>query len=256
MRRAMYTDPHKFTPLLEVPTHKKKIALVFIHDEIEIQNVISKILQRRGGIPAKLGLIASNDVIIPRGPNRLAPTDSALLQALNISSRMSNGQVEILRDVTLLKSGDKVGSREVSLLNKLQMKPFSSGLIITHYFVDGFLCDYEPFHRCCMHERIDHKLMKGINNVAALSLSIGFPTLASLPHVLFNAYKQVLSIAIETNYSFPAAEPIKSFIANPPPILPPPPKERNWNELSDAEIIRILHEGASSEDDGSIGLFD
>lgn len=52
----------------------------------------------------------------------------------------------------------------------------------------------------------------GIANVAAVSLAVNYPTLASIPHSIVNAYKNVLAIAVETNYSFPLAEPVKEFL--------------------------------------------
>jgi large subunit ribosomal protein LP0 len=46
-------------------------------------------------------------------------------------------------------------------------------------------------------------------NVAALSLATNYPTLASIPHSVVNGYKNVLAIAVETDYSFPLAEKVR-----------------------------------------------
>jgi hypothetical protein len=48
-------------------------------------------------------------------------------------------------------------------------------------------------------------------NIAALSLATDYPTLASLPHSVINGYKNVLAIAVETDYSFPLAEKVRRF---------------------------------------------
>ena len=48
----------------------------------------------------------------------------------------------------------------------------------------------------------------GVRNVAALCLAIGYPTLASRPHSIVNGYKNVLAIALETDYTFPYAEKV------------------------------------------------
>ena len=55
----------------------------------------------------------------------------------------------------------------------------------------------------------------GVRNVAAISLALGQPTLASLPHSLINGYKNVLSVAVETEYTFPLADKVKAYLANP-----------------------------------------
>lgn len=57
-------------------------------------------------------------------------------------------------------------------------------------------------------EMMMEKVMVGIAEVAALSLGTGYPTLASLPHSVINAYKNVLAIAVETDYSFPLADKV------------------------------------------------
>jgi ribosomal protein L10 len=51
-------------------------------------------------------------------------------QALNIPTKINKGTVEIVSDVALIKTGDKVGGSEATLLAKLGIRPFSYGLII------------------------------------------------------------------------------------------------------------------------------
>lgn len=143
----------------------------------------------------------------------MEPTQTAFLQALNIASKINKGQVEIVSDVHLIKAGEKVGSSEATLLQKLSIKPFSYGLSIVHIYDNGAV--YEPEVLKLTDADLLSKFRNGINNVAGLSLAIGYPTLASLPHALSAAYKNVLSVAVETEYSFPAAEKIKEYIKNP-----------------------------------------
>ena len=56
----------------------------------------------------------------------------------------------------------------------------------------------------------DEDLMASVSaaiaNVAAASLELGHPTLASIPHSVVHGYKNVLAIAVETDYDFPLAE--------------------------------------------------
>ena len=47
-----------------------------------------------------------------------------------------------------------------------------------------------------------------IANVAAVSLQLGYPTLASIPHSVIHGYKNVLAVAIATEYSFPLADKV------------------------------------------------
>lgn len=48
--------------------------------------------------------------------------------------------------------------------------------------------------------------------VTSLSLAISYPTLAATPHMFVNAYKNVLAVVVETNYSLPKADKVKVYL--------------------------------------------
>jgi len=213
MVRKVLRDLVEATPAYTtlLPLVKGNVGFVFTKGDLNY--VRSKLLEYRVGAPAKAGAIAPNDVVVPKGPTGLEPTQTSFLQALNIASKINRGQVEIINDVPLLKTGDKVGSSEAALLAKLNIKPFSYGLIVLNVYDNGHV--YAPTVLDLTDADLLSKFAEGVNNVASLSLEIGFPTLASLPHALANAYKDVLAVAVETDYTFPAAQKIKDYIANP-----------------------------------------
>ena len=55
---------------------------------------------------------------------------------------------------------------------------------------------------------IRKRFVEGVRNVAAVSLSIGYPTVASVPHSIINGFKNLLAIAAETEITFPEAEKV------------------------------------------------
>merc|ERR1711920_645948 len=59
------------------------------------------------------------------------------------------------------------------------------------------------------------KFRSGIANVAALSLAIGYPTIASVPHSIVNGMKNLLAVAAATEITFKEAETLKAFLADP-----------------------------------------
>jgi len=187
------------------------VGLVFTKGDLNF--VRAKLIEFRVGAPAKAGAIAPNDVIVPKGPTGMEPTQTSFLQALNIASKINRGQVEIINDVFLIKAGEKVGSSEATLLSKLNIKPFSYGLKLMHVYDNGSV--YEPSVLDLTDSDLLDKFTAGLSNVASLAIEIGFPTIASLPFALADAYKNVLSVAVATNYEFPAAKAIKDYIANP-----------------------------------------
>lgn len=49
-----------------------------------------------------------------------------------------------------------------------------------------------------------------ITRIAAASLELSYPTLASIPHSIVNGYKNVLAVSVATDYDFPLAEKVNA----------------------------------------------
>jgi len=251
LREYIESNP-KVEPIVALV--KNNVGFVFTNGDLSL--IEQKLLAHRVGAPAKAGSIAPNDVIVPKGPTGMEPTQTAFLQALNIASKINKGQVEIVSDVHLVKAGDKVGSSEATLLQKLSIKPFSYGLQILHIYDNGSV--YEPAVLKLTDADLLGKFRTGLNNVASLSLAIGYPTLAALPHALSAAYKNVLSVAVTTEYSFPEAEKIKEFIKNPAAFAAAPAAAPSKAAAPAKEEKKEEKKPESDEDDdmfGGGGLF-
>lgn len=91
--------------------------------------------------------------------------------------------------------------------------PFSYGLVVEHVYEDGAL--YPSSVLDITEADLVAKFMTGISSIAAVSLSINFPTVASVPHSFMNGFKKVLAVAVATEITFPYAEKVKEMIANP-----------------------------------------
>lgn len=82
------------------------------------------------GAPAKAGAIAPCDVKLPPQNTGMGPEKTSFFQALQIPTKISRGTIEILNEVHLIKTGEKVGASESALLNMLNIMPFSYGLVV------------------------------------------------------------------------------------------------------------------------------
>jgi large subunit ribosomal protein LP0 len=179
-------------------------------DLVEVRKIIN---DNRVGAPAKAGAIAPCDVTVPAGPTGMEPSQTSFLQALNIASKIAKGQIEILSDVALLKKGDKVGQSEATLLAKLSIRPFSYGLETRVIYDNGSIYDAAVLD--VTFEDIVKRFQAAAGNVAAISLQIGYPTYVSVPHSITNAFKNIVGVSLETDYTIKEAEKIKAFLANP-----------------------------------------
>jgi len=194
-----------------IPIVKGNVGFVFTKADLsEIRTILiaNKVLAS-----AKSGALAPNDVIVPAGPTGLEPTQTAFLQALDIASKINKGQIEIINDVHLIKKGDRVGSSEATLLQKLNIKPFLYGLTIQNIYDDGFI--FDPAVLDISDNDVLASFGQGVTNVACISLATDTPTIASLPHSLAKGYAKVLSVALETDSNIKQVERIKFLLANP-----------------------------------------
>eukprot|EP00244_Chara_vulgaris_P002281 TRINITY_DN138_c0_g1_i5.p1 TRINITY_DN138_c0_g1~~TRINITY_DN138_c0_g1_i5.p1 ORF type:complete len:323 (+),score=86.57 TRINITY_DN138_c0_g1_i5:293-1261(+) len=185
----------------------------FIFTKGDLKEVREEVAKYKVGAPARVGLVAPIDVVVPPGNTGLDPSQTSFFQVLNIPTKINKGTVEIIAPVELIKAGNKVGSSEAALLAKLNIRPFSYGLIIRSVYESGSV--FTPDVLDLTDDHLIEKVLQAISTVAAVSLASGYPTLASLPHSIVNAYRNVLAIAIETDYSFPQAESVKEYLKDP-----------------------------------------
>lgn len=190
---------------------KGNVGLVFTKSDLnELKTEIGKYVV---GAPARVGAIAPKDVFVPPGSTGMDPSQTSFFQALNIATKINRGTIEILNEVHLIHKDEKVGGSEAALLSKLGIRPFEYGLKILKVFENGTL--YDPEVLDITDDDMVQKATAALRNVAALCLGAGYPTLVSLPHSVINGYKNILAIAVETDYSFPLADKVKAYLADP-----------------------------------------
>lgn len=187
------------------------IGFVFTNEDPKA--VRDAVLSCKVPAAAKAGSHAPSDVFVPAGPTGLDPSQTTFFQSLNIATKIVKGAIEIINEVHLCKPGDKVGSSEVALLSKLNIKPFTYALKIVQVYEDGAV--YHPSVLDLTSECLLAKFFNGVSKLAAISLQISYPTTASLPHLVSNGYQKMLSLALATDYSFEQAQKFKDYLVNP-----------------------------------------
>jgi large subunit ribosomal protein LP0 len=195
-----------------IPLLKGNVGFVFTNKDLtKVREVIE---ENKVPAPARVGAIAPIDVIVPPGPTGADPGQTAFFQALQIGTKIQKGQIEIINEVLLTKKGDKVGNSEAALLQKLNIKPFTYGLVIQSVYDNGSL--FDPAVLDLTDDDLTAKFVAGLRNIAAVSLEIGFPTLASIPHSVANAFKTLVAVVVELDsFSFAKADPYKAYLADP-----------------------------------------
>merc|ERR1711963_1282134 len=212
MRKAIRGYLEKNPDLEKLLPHiKMNVGFVFTKEELtEIRDLL---LANKEEAPAKAGAIAPIDVTIPAQNTGMGPEKTSFFQALSIPTKITKGTIEIINDVELIKAGDKVGMSEATLLNMLKISPFTYGLVVQKVYDSGSVFDPEILD--ITDDDLKAKFMAGVANVAAVSLAISYPTIASVPHSVVNGMKNLLAVAAVTDISFKEAETLKEFLADP-----------------------------------------
>jgi len=190
---------------------KGNVGLVFTNDDLS--KVRDVLVTNKVSAPARQGAISPVDVFIEPVNTGLEPTKTSFFQALNITTKITRGTVEIVNKVHLVKKGDKVGNSEATLLQMLNVKPFSYGLVVLQVYEDGAV--FDPSILEITEAVLSQKFYAAVNNVASVSLALGIPTEASLPHSIINGFKDLLSVAAVTDVSFKEAEEVKAYLKDP-----------------------------------------
>ena len=165
--------------------------------------------------PAKAGIFAPVDVMIPDGPTGMGPEKTSFFQALNLPTKIVRGVISILNETKVVSAGEKVGLSEAKLLNMLNISPFFYGIELLQIVEAGSI--YPPSVLDITTDVLLAKFASGASNVAAISLQIGYPTKASVPHLLVNGFKNVIAVALATDITFEHAglENAKLFLSDP-----------------------------------------
>ena len=211
LKKFMEENPGHIMGALE---EKMRGNVGFVFTNSELPKVRDLILANRIPAPARVGAIAPVEVNVPAGPTGADPGQTSFFQVLQIPTKIVKGQIEITNEVKLIKKGDKVGSSEAALLQKLNIKPFSYGFGIDCIYDNGsqFSVDVLDIDNEILTARFGAALKK----VASISLAIGYPTQASVPHSIGNAFKSLVAITVNLdNYTFPKAKPFKDYLADP-----------------------------------------
>lgn len=113
-----------------------------------------------------------------------------------------------MKEVKVCEKGKAVGTSEAALLKKLGYKPFQYGMEIVTVYDDGTVLSQDVIN--LSPNDILGTFSKGVNNIAALSIELGIPTEAAVPHLVVGAFKNLLGISMSTDYKIKALEGLGS----------------------------------------------
>ena len=237
----------------EFPEYEKLMPIVkgnigFIFTNADLKTIKDVVLANKVAAPARAGAIAPADVWVPAGK-------TSFFQALGVPTKIARGTIEITNDVKILTADQRVGPSEASLLNMLNISPFTYGLTIIQVFNEGNLFPASILD--ITDEELLSHFTSAISAITQISLASGYPTVAAVSHQIVNTYKNVLALSVATDYTFEGSEQIKDRIANPEAYAAAAPAAAASSSAAAEESAAAAEEDEESEDDDmGFGLFD
>jgi len=215
MRKCLkeYVDENPGSPVEKlIDCCRGNVGFVFTNGDLgDIRQILEN---NTRPAPAKVGAIAPSDVIVPKGPTGCDPGQTGFFQTLQIATKITRGQIEMVNDTHLISAGDKVSASQAALLQKLDICPFSYGINLKMVYDNGSLFDAKVLE--ITDEVLAAQFCEALGILASVSLAAGYPTQASVPHSIVNAFKMVLSLTIECeSYTFDVADQYVEYLKDP-----------------------------------------
>lgn len=165
-------------------------------------------------------MIAPDNVTIPAGPTGLDPKQTSFFQQLQIQTKIVKTQIEIVAEKQVIFKGDKIGSTEATLLDKLKIYPFEYKMEIKKVLQNGSI--FEPAVLSLSNEVLIAKFKNAIKLTASVSLALGYSTKASAPHTLLNGFKNLVGVSAVGGFEFKQAKAMLEAAKNAPAAVAAP----------------------------------
>lgn len=224
----------------------------------DLKETRAKILDNRVAAPARAGAVAPDDVWVPAGNTGMEPGKTSFFQALGVPTKIARGTIEITSDLKIVAATHKVGASEATLLNMLNISPFTYGMGINQVYDQGQVFNVSVLD--IEESQLLKAFSSAVNTIATISLAINYPTLPSVMHTLMNSYKNVLAVAVETDFEWEEINDLKDRIKNPDKYASAAPASGSSTAAAPAEEKKEeekpKEEEEDEEEDMGLGLFD
>jgi len=187
---------------------KDSIAVIFT--ELNAFELYSLLKKNKGSAPAKAGMIAPDDLIVPAGDTGLPPGPALSdLKAAGIKPKLTGGTIEVPKDTVVCKKGEIVSEPVAGVLSKLNIKPIKVKLNLTAVYEKGELFKADVLD--VDEEQVFNDFVSARQYAFNLALNIYYPTSDTIPLLLSKAVFDSMNLAVSAEIL--NSKTIESFIS-------------------------------------------
>ncbi|MBU4502472.1 MAG: 50S ribosomal protein L10 [Nanoarchaeota archaeon] len=160
--------------------------------------IYKTLAKNKSQAPAKPGQTAPNDIIIPAGPTQFTPGPiiSELAQQ-GIKTKVENGKLAVISDVTLVKEGGKITPAQADLLTRFGIEPMEVGMNIVIIYENGII--YDKSILAVDEEAYIQNIRTASADSIALSMEIGYITPDNVITMIQKAHRDTKALAESTD---------------------------------------------------------
>jgi len=159
--------------------------------------------------PAKVGMVAPEEVVIPAGNTGIQPGPIiSEFAAVDVPTRIDAGQIRITKDTTVVRKGEKISRILAVVLSRLKMEPFEMGLELATAYDAGVLLTADDL--AIDYEKTKTDLQSAHTHALNLALTSHIPTALTIHHLLAKTALEASNLSVYAN--IPTPKTIKMLI--------------------------------------------
>jgi len=191
----------------------------------------SLLKKSKGKIPAKVGAIAEEDIIVPAGDTGLPPGPALSdLKAAGLKVAVQGATISVVADKVVTPAGEPVSAAVAGTLSKLNIKPFKVGLKLVAAFEDGQVFDASILDIDA--EKVFANFVSAHQKAFNLAFNAVIFTKDTSELLVFKAFNDAKAVALEGNIMNPVtvqpliakanlqAKAVKGFVKEAPVETP------------------------------------
>jgi len=193
-----------------IPLMKLNVGLIF--SEEPYMELREKVEAEKIKMPARTGIPAPCNVVLPVGPTGIEVGKIDLFHKLNIQCKTVKSAIEINKEVQIITKGEKVTEGATQMCKILQIVPFEYSLTFQYVYIEGVILDQEIIEMPL--SKVTSAFEEYAGFLTALSLGADIPNSLSVPQFIANGFKNLLCIGVSSGYEFDALKQALDASAN------------------------------------------
>lgn len=171
-------------------------ALVF--SEINPFKLWKLLEENRTSAPAKVGMEAPEDIVIPEGDTDFSPGPVVgELQQAGVNARIQAGKVVVLEDSKIVEEGEPITEGQVGVLSRFGIEPREIGFELRAAYSEGTVFDTDMLE--IDEEETISDIQDAYVNSLKLSFGVDFPTTESVGLMLGQASTRARNLAFNAS---------------------------------------------------------